>query len=84
MTSWSQKRPGAGKFTPDDINPALCTHVVYAFATLDEHKLAEASDKDPEMYEKVVALRDKNPDLKVSFYFILLQKIIEIQVSTSF
>lgn len=75
MTSWSQKRPGAGKFTPDDINPALCTHVVYAFATLDEHKLAEASDKDPEMYEKVVALRDKNPDLKVNFYFICLQKI---------
>lgn len=65
MTSWSQKRPGAGKFTPEDINPSLCTHIIYAFATLKEHKLAETSDKDPEMYDRVVALREKNPDLKV-------------------
>lgn len=72
MTSWSQKRPGAGKFTPEDINPNLCTHIVYAFATLTEHKLAEANKKDPEMYERVVALRDKNPDLKVTK---LLEKI---------
>ncbi|XP_044759513.1 probable chitinase 10 [Coccinella septempunctata] len=65
MTSWSQKRPSAGKFTPEDINPSLCTHVVYAFATLKDHKLTESSDKDPEMYERVIALRDKNPDLKI-------------------
>lgn len=68
MTSWSQKRPGAGKFTPEDINANLCTHVIYAFATLRDHKLAEASDKDPEMYDRVVALREKNPDLKVRFH----------------
>lgn len=67
MTSWSQKRPGAGKFTPEDINASLCTHIIYAFATLTEHKLAEASDKDPEMYDRVVALRDKNPNLKVNW-----------------
>ncbi|XP_044253062.1 probable chitinase 10 [Tribolium madens] len=65
ITSWSQKRPGAGKFTPEDINPSLCTHIIYAFATLKDHKLAEASDKDPEMYDRVVALREKNPDLKI-------------------
>lgn len=68
MTSWSQKRPSAGKFTPEDINSNLCTHVVYAFATLKDHKLTESSDKDPEMYERVIALRDKNPDLKVSLF----------------
>lgn len=66
MTSWSQKRPGAGKFTPEDINPALCTHVIFAFATLKDHKLAPAGDKDDEFYDRVVALREKNPDLKVT------------------
>lgn len=66
MTNWSQKRPGAGKFTPEDINPSLCTHIIYAFATLTDHKLAEANDKDPEMYDRVVALREKNPNLKVT------------------
>lgn len=65
MTSWSQKRPGAGKFTPEDIDASLCTHVIYAFATLKNHKLSEADEKDGEMYERVVALREKNPNLKV-------------------
>ncbi|XP_056639626.1 probable chitinase 10 isoform X1 [Diorhabda sublineata] len=65
MTNWSYKRPGSGKFTPEDVNPALCTHIVYAFATLQDHKLAEANNKDPEMYERVIELRNKNPELKV-------------------
>ena len=65
MTSWSQKRPGAGKFAPEDIDASLCTHVIYAFATLKNHKLTEADDKDGEMYERVVKLREKNPNLKV-------------------
>lgn len=71
MTSWSQKRPGAGKFTPEDVDASLCTHVIYAFATLKNHKLSEADEKDGEMYERVVALREKNPNLKV---MIKLQK----------
>lgn len=65
MTSWSGKRPGSGKFTPEDIDGSLCTHVIYAFATLKDHRLAETSDKDPDMYDRVVALREKNPDIKV-------------------
>ncbi|XP_022905137.2 probable chitinase 10 [Onthophagus taurus] len=65
ITKWSQKRPSAGRFTPEDVDPSLCTHVVYAFATLKEHKLAEADEKDAETYERVLDLREKNPDLKV-------------------
>nr|CAH7766311.1 unnamed protein product [Callosobruchus chinensis] len=65
VTSWSRKRPGAGRFMPEDVDPTLCTHVVYAFATLKEHKLAEANDKDPDMYDRLIALREKNPQLKV-------------------
>ncbi|KAF5280513.1 hypothetical protein FQA39_LY18035, partial [Lamprigera yunnana] len=65
MTNWSQKRPGLGKFVPENVDHKLCTHIVYAFATLKNHKLAEASDKDIDMYERVVALRDKNPELKI-------------------
>lgn len=65
MTKWSQKRPSAGRFNPEDIDAKLCTHIVYAFATLKDHKLAEADDKDVDLYERVIALRDKNPDLKV-------------------
>lgn len=65
LTSWSAKRPGAGKFQPENIDPKLCTHIVYAFATLQDYKLTEATDDDPENYESVIALRDNNPDLQI-------------------
>lgn len=65
LTSWSAKRPGAGKFEPKDVDAKLCTHLVYAFATLKDHKLSEANDNDPDSYDEVLALREKNPDLQV-------------------
>lgn len=65
LTSWSAKRPGAGKFDPSNVDPMLCTHIVYAFATLKDYQLSEGTDDDPENYEKVIALREKNPDLQI-------------------
>jgi chitinase len=38
---------------------------VYAFATLSDYKLSEANDNDPDMYDQVIELREKNPDLQV-------------------
>ncbi len=37
---WSAYRPGAGKFVIEDINPNLCTHIVYGFAKLENNKIA--------------------------------------------
>ncbi|XP_071870555.1 chitinase 7 [Bombus fervidus] len=65
LTNWSHRRPGAGKFVPEDIDPTLCTHIVYSFATLKNYLLAEESEKDTEMYERLIALRNKNPDIKI-------------------
>ena len=41
FTNWAMYRPGIGKYTPEDIDPSLCTHIVYGFATLDSstHKM---------------------------------------------
>ena len=33
--SWSHYRPNSGKFIPENINPKLCTHIVYSFAGLE-------------------------------------------------
>ncbi|KAM6980680.1 acidic mammalian chitinase-like [Aplochiton taeniatus] len=35
FTNWSQYRHGAGKYLPENVDPHLCTHLVYAFATID-------------------------------------------------
>lgn len=54
-----------GKFEPKNVDASLCTHIVYAFATLKDHLLTEANDDDPENYDRLIELRNKNPDLQV-------------------
>lgn len=35
FTNWAWYRQGLGKYRPEDIDPELCTHIVYGFAVLD-------------------------------------------------
>ena len=39
FTNWAQYRPSGGKYFPDDIPLNLCTHLIYAFATMEGNKL---------------------------------------------
>lgn len=66
FTSWSLKRPGQGKFDPEKIDPNLCTHIIYAFAKLTDHKLATVEDAEEiAVFDKILKLKEKNPYLKV-------------------
>ena len=33
--TWANYRPNDGKFTPESIDPSLCTHLIYSFVGLD-------------------------------------------------
>ena len=60
FTNWAWYRPGMGKYAPEDIDPSLCTHVVYAFALLDETELViKPYDTfvDSVFYKKITALK---------------------------
>jgi len=35
-TNWSQHRGGNAKYLPGDIDPCLCTHLVFAYANISE------------------------------------------------
>ena len=62
FTSWAYYRRGEGKFTPADIKPELCTHIVYAFAGLDETSIISQDtgvDFDQGYYKGVTDLRAK-------------------------
>ena len=39
FSNWSGLRAGDGQYLPEHLQPSLCSHVVYAFATLDEETL---------------------------------------------
>ena len=65
FTNWAQYRPGIGKYLPKDIDPFLCTHVVYAFAKIDSsNKIAGYEWNDATLYGEVNKLKLKNPGLK--------------------
>lgn len=39
LTNWAFYRKGEGKFVPEHLDQRLCTHVVYAFSSLDPESL---------------------------------------------
>lgn len=63
-TNWSQYRPGAGKFWPENIDPLLCTHLMYSFARISHGKLAMYEWNDDKLYPRFNALKQKNRELK--------------------
>ncbi|XP_013402309.1 chitotriosidase-1 [Lingula anatina] len=69
-TNWSQYRPSPGKFFPEDIDPNLCTHLIYAFAKFNGNRLAafewndESTDWSVGLYERFNNLKKQNPNLK--------------------
>ncbi|ESO85833.1 hypothetical protein LOTGIDRAFT_195779 [Lottia gigantea] len=67
VEEWARYRKGEDKFTPEDIDPNLCTHLMFAFATLDSTatkiKPTDPSD-DPSFYKRFNDLKLKNPKLK--------------------
>ncbi|WP_370465945.1 glycosyl hydrolase family 18 protein, partial [Salmonella enterica] len=37
FSSWARYRPGDGMFDVDNIDPFLCTHIIFAFTGLSNH-----------------------------------------------
>ncbi|KAL2090876.1 hypothetical protein ACEWY4_013139 [Coilia grayii] len=65
MTNWAQYRPGAGKFTPANVDPYLCTHVVYSLATISyDNQLVTTEWTDEDMYKQLNNLKLTNPNMK--------------------
>ncbi|XP_041945343.1 acidic mammalian chitinase-like isoform X2 [Alosa sapidissima] len=64
FTNWGQYRPGAGKFLPSNIDPCLCDHLIYAFATMDNNQIKSTEWDDEKFYAEIQALKNQNKNLK--------------------
>ncbi|CAH1776469.1 unnamed protein product [Owenia fusiformis] len=77
-TNWAQYRPGIYKFFPENIDPFLCTDLVYAFANMTGNRLSTFEWNDVQMqaiklfnkliksllYQRFNSLKKNNTKLK--------------------
>ncbi|XP_069094526.1 acidic mammalian chitinase-like [Pleurodeles waltl] len=63
FTNWSQYREQPATYLPADVDPMLCTHIIYAFANMENHQITTYEENDPELYQQVNALKERNPKL---------------------
>uniref|UniRef100_A0A8C5UZP9 Acidic mammalian chitinase n=1 Tax=Microcebus murinus TaxID=30608 RepID=A0A8C5UZP9_MICMU len=64
FTNWAQYRPGLGRFKPDNIDPCLCTHLIYAFAGMKDNEITTIEWDDVTLYKAFNGLKNKNSQLK--------------------
>ncbi|XP_045460335.1 acidic mammalian chitinase-like [Harmonia axyridis] len=71
--SWAAERPDHAKVSGDDLDPNLCTHIFYAFLSLNPEDDGKLSYLDEELdvklgnIQKVSDLKKINPNLKLLF-----------------
>lgn len=75
--TWANYRPADGKFTPEDVDASLCTHLIYSFAGLDsENDVIKPLDPWMDLeegyglqgYRQATDLKYAYPHLKVSYF----------------
>ncbi|KAM4805511.1 acidic mammalian chitinase-like [Urocitellus parryii] len=64
FTNWAQYRLGLGSFMPDNIDPCLCTHLIYAFAGMKDNQITTIARNDVTLYQAFNGLKNKNSQLK--------------------
>uniref|UniRef100_A0A182PEJ9 Chitinase n=1 Tax=Anopheles epiroticus TaxID=199890 RepID=A0A182PEJ9_9DIPT len=67
--SWATYRIGNGKYDVENINPNLCTHIVYTFVGLDTKGSVKILDSWLDIslggYSRFIQLKQRNPNVKL-------------------
>ncbi|XP_055511101.1 chitotriosidase-1-like [Leucoraja erinacea] len=65
FTNWAQYRTGIGRYLPENIDPFLCTHLIYAFAKMNEnHQIITVEGNDETLYKQFNDLKLRNTKLQ--------------------
>uniref|UniRef100_A0A2K5ESP5 Chitotriosidase-1 n=1 Tax=Aotus nancymaae TaxID=37293 RepID=A0A2K5ESP5_AOTNA len=63
FTNWAQYRQGSARFLPKDVDPSLCTHLIYAFAGMTSHQLSTTELNDETLYQEFNGLKKMFTDM---------------------
>ncbi|XP_011845879.1 PREDICTED: chitotriosidase-1 isoform X2 [Mandrillus leucophaeus] len=63
FTNWAQYRQGEARFMPKDVDPSLCTHLIYAFAGMTNHQLSTIEWNDETLYQEFNGLKKMFTDM---------------------
>ncbi|XP_012880058.1 PREDICTED: oviduct-specific glycoprotein [Dipodomys ordii] len=65
FTNWAHSRPGPASFLPHDLDPFLCTHLIFAFASMDNNRIVASNLQDETiLYPEFNQLKGRNTELK--------------------
>ena len=63
LSSWASSRPAPANMVPEDLDPCLCTHVLYSFVPLGNNAL-NPSAQDLDYFRRMSEWKKKNPNIK--------------------
>ncbi|OWK05469.1 OVGP1 [Cervus elaphus hippelaphus] len=65
FTNWAFSRPGPASILPRDLDPFLCTHLVFAFASMNNSQIVPKDPLDEKiLYPEFNKLKERNRKLK--------------------
>ena len=73
VTNWSRYRPGEAKFEIEFIDPFMCSHIIYAYAIVDERK----GEIIPVQQDDIGTSLHKNL-LEIFQYFLIIRALSRI------
>ena len=65
FASWAGGRASPANIQPEDVDPCLCTHVLYAFVPVSNN-VVSPSWSDESLFKRMVAWKNVNPNIKIS------------------
>ncbi|XP_067566269.1 oviduct-specific glycoprotein-like [Pseudorca crassidens] len=65
FTNWAFSRPSPASILPRDLDPFLCTHLVFAFASRNNNQIVPKDSQDEKiLYPEFNQLKERNKEVK--------------------